>query len=424
MGIKTDWIKNKLIENDMDNSKVYMLYDEYCETFDSISTKETFCRYVRHISQSMSGLAMNESTEVLFELENGKLRDTNNALRRINRNTFRAYSDVNENVKSLVKALSLIKSPKPYVPKHDFKNKETKIGIIQLSDLHMNTLVSKNMNNGNEYNFDIANKRCRKYADECIKLFKSQNVTNVVILMTGDFISSNRRRDEKLAQSTSLGIASVICTYILEQFIIDVAKYFNVEVRGCVGNESRVEESLEMGNNPLSVTDNYDYNIMSMLKMIFRNTEVKIQLPHNPIEEFVQIKNNDKYFNLLLVHGNFLPKISESCCDELKAKYVHHNIDLNLIAFGHIHHPIHYQGISACGCMIGNNDYSSSRGFSTNATQTCYIVDKNNSYWAIDIDLNDVSGIEGYNIDDDISCYGEFVHEFSKSASSINIILK
>ena len=56
------------------------------------------------------------------------------------------------------------------------------------------------------------------------KYFKTANITNIVVAMTGDMMNSDRRLDELLNQATNRAKATFLGVDILQQAIIDISK--------------------------------------------------------------------------------------------------------------------------------------------------------------------------------------------------------
>ena len=98
-------------------------------------------------------------------------------------------------------------------------------GIIHLTDLHFNELVSLP---SNKYDFEIASKRLKKLAIKAAQYFKLWNITDIGIFCTGDFINSDRRIDEMLNMATTRAQSVFVAIKILEQFIHELSQDFNI----------------------------------------------------------------------------------------------------------------------------------------------------------------------------------------------------
>lgn len=144
-------------------------------------------------------------------------------------------------------------------------------GIFQLSDLHFNELILSIDKVGNEYDFDIASKRCYSFVQEAIRVFDAFNIKTVWVSMTGDILNSDRRADELINKATSRANAYFIAVCLIEQIILDLNKKYDIWVSGVSGNEARF--NIEYNNATLSLQDNFDYMIYQQLKIDFKDKE-------------------------------------------------------------------------------------------------------------------------------------------------------
>jgi len=229
--------------------------------------------------------------------------------------------------------------------------------------------------------------------------------------MTGDMINSDRRLDELMNMATNRARASVMATILLEQFLMDLNRSFNVEVTYVSGNESRVNK--EMGHSDISVSDNYDTMIYEMLRMMFRKNRGMV-FYNEPIREHV-VKILNK--NILIIHGQTIKNGNVSTqMQKIKSKWTDHTGEkIHYVIWGHYHAAQITDLHARSGSLCGGNDYSDhGLQLSTRASQNVYIVRKD-AINAMKIDLQDVSGITGYKIEKDLEAY--HVKSFEKVPS-------
>ena len=264
-------------------------------------------------------------------------------------------------------------------------------GIIHLTDLHFNELVSLP---SNKYDFEIASKRLKKLAIKAAQYFKLWNITDIGIFCTGDFVNSDRRIDEMLNMATTRAQSVFVAIKILEQFIHELSQDFNIVFSGVSGNESRIQQDL--GFSDLAASDNYDFTIYNILKYLFADKPIKFEFGNS--NEIVCEFNGQ---NILLLHGyNFSRNnIPERQISEVIAKYNDKGIVINFVIFGHFHSSIISERYARGGSLVGANSYSTYLlDYSSSASQNIHIVSKTGEIDSIKIDLQDVNNYEGYEI--------------------------
>ena len=221
--------------------------------------------------------------------------------------------------------------------------------------------------------------------------------------MTGDLLNSDRRLDELLAQATNRSKATFIAVRLIELMLLDLNEDFNVTVVSVTGNESRVGKDVAW--NDIVATDNYDFTIFNILEYLFRGSK-GIQFIKNadPLEQVVKVNGK----NILLIHGNqrrFKPN-PEAGVQSIKGKYAARGIIINFIIFGHLHSALIGDMYARGSSLVGANEYSD-RGLQLNsrASQNIHIVYSRDRIDSIKIDLQDVTGVEGYDIKRELEAY-------------------
>lgn len=426
INFKKDWVKNKLSELNGDVSEVYDMYPLFVKENNADNWQiDSYKRLVRNCRSKMVAndeLDFEEDDYIKSVAQNQKKQDLNNQLRKTNRETFRLYNCVEDVYNEYIELLKKVDLSKFKITNHKEK-KNSKTAILQLSDIHANELITPSESFNNEYNFDILSKRMKKFITESMKEFDNNNVSNVLIAMTGDCLNSSRRLSEKLAMNSSLTCASLLLTYILEQVIIELSKKYNISVTCVVGNESRIEQ-VEMDSQNILATTNYDFLIYNNLRMIFRNEPINFITPKNYIQNVVSLKiNKDKVFNALFTHGHILKNCSESNIPSIMQQYMYNQIKIDGIFIGHFHHARCGDILSVSGCMCGANSYTSNDlKFITRASQNIYIINDDLSYKAIKIDLQNVNGYDGYSIKEELEQYTDLVNIHNNVVTIKNLV--
>ena len=274
------------------------------------------------------------------------------------------------------------------------KKSSNKIGIIQLSDLHFNEIVSLP---DNQYDFTIAAKRLQKLASKAKLYFKMQNISNIIIACVGDFINSDCRLDELLSMATNRARAVFISTKILEQFILDLNLEFNLSFSGVTGNESRIQK--ELGFSDLAASDSYDLTIYNMLYYLFKGNKISFYIG-NPNEIILNVLNQ----NILLLHGNsFLRDSSpDKKINDVVSKYNSQGVNIRFVLLGHFHSTLISNTYARGASLVGINAYASyNLQYGNRASQNLHILEENGNIDSINIDLQNYDGFEGYNIEEE-----------------------
>jgi len=325
-----------------------------------------------------------------------KFMDSN----RIERKAFREYARIDNALETLTKELIKVfdKHKLHGLTKNHKTENQKGVGVVHLSDLHLNELVWLV---GNKYDFSIASKRLQKFAINLKAIFKHSGFKTVVIADVGDKLNSDRRLDEILSNATNRSQAQFIAVEILKQFILDIAQDFNVVYTYVLGNESRVKD--EMAWNEFSATDSYDYNIVQILKIIFEEEEgVTFVEPETPNKTVIGINGK----NFLLVHGMKFGNDPHKSVKSLVRLYADKGVCIDYVLFGHIHEAMIADKFSRGSSLVGANAYSEDSLLLTSlASQNIHFVFNNGDINSMRIDLQDTKGIDGYKISKKIEAY-------------------
>jgi predicted phosphodiesterase len=215
--------------------------------------------------------------------------------------------------------------------------------------------------------------------------------------------------DELLNQATNRAKATVLSALLIEQMIIDLNKDFNVNVVFISGNEGRKQQ--ESGASEIILSNNYDWMIMEMVKFMFRGAE-GVTFHDGPMGERVINVNG---WNVLMIHGNQIKSDNNmTTIQKIKGKYADKGISIQYVIFGHLHAAQICDIYARSSSLCGANAYSESElQFSSRASQNLHIMQAEDLD-VIKIDLQNVDGIEGYKIDEDLEAYN------AKSASKVS----
>lgn len=414
--MKKDWIKIKLRESNMNKKLVYSMLDSFNAETNSNWTISSYERLVRkcynELKLEIDEFEYQDSIEEIIKLEvqNQKKQDLNTYYRRINREIYRNYNTFEEIYSQFVNLLPKVDTSTINIKEYKVKH-SNKVGIMQLSDIHFNTLVDTTETSDGYYNMDIASKRLKKYVGICIEQFKKEGIKKVYIVNLGDYISSTRREDEKLATATSTALSSLILSHILKQMVLElISNGFEIYITGVIGNESRI--SKDISYNAVLSAENWDFIILNILSIIFRDVKnVKVLIGNSPLSTVISIPLKEKNFNLLITHGHNIKKMAEGCEEIYTEAYKKRGINIDLTLCGHFHHFVQFPNIIFNGSVIGSNSYSYSLGYVSKPSQNCIVVNEDKSYYCYPVNLEDISMIkEGYKYDEIYEPYAYMVN--------------
>tara|TARA_R110000751_G_scaffold198179_1_gene303112 strand:+ start:148 stop:1374 length:1227 start_codon:yes stop_codon:yes gene_type:complete len=352
-------------------------------------TKQSLRHRIRDIIQYLIA----DKDIIEYNVRLSKKQQKYQDLNRIKNKAFREHSRIeNALVGYNDELIKLLKSEglKTTIKQHKVNNKQAM--IIQVADTHFNELVDiKN----NKYDFEVASKRLQKFAHYIKEYSKFYKVKEIFIAITGDLINSDRRLDEKLSMSTNRAKATFLGVHLLKHFILDLNSIANISV-GCVsGNESR---AYEMGWVDIVASDNYDFTIFEMLRLIL--PDIKF-ITSGSLELVVEVNGH----NVLLIHGHQLGNMQNDKIAKLMSKYARNGLILDFIICGHLHETKITDIFARSSSLVGANAYSENALLvSSRAAQNIYIM-KDKERHDIRIDLQHTNGFNGYSINKELSSY-------------------
>ena len=316
-------------------------------------------------------------------------------LNRIANKSFREYArEENALVEYNKELIKVLKENSLDVKLTKHKTKKGSVVLVQIADTHFNELVDME---SNQYDFKIASKRLQKFAYYVKEYAKLHKATSFLVAITGDLINSDRRLDEKLSMATNRAKATFLGVHLLKHFIMDLQGFADVKVCCVTGNESRVNQ--ELGWVDLVASDNYDFTIFEMLRLLL--PDIEFLRGDNALEMVISINGN----NVLVIHGHQLGRMTSNEVGKVVSKYAHKGIIIDFIICGHLHETMIRDSIARSASLVGSNAYSEKAlNLSGKASQNIYIF-TNDGRQDVRIDLQETEGWDGYNIDEELFSY-------------------
>ena len=338
----------------------------------------------------------NENAEhnVKLTRQNQALLDKNRVNRKILRENVRVGNAVEEYSQELIRLFKDV-SLSDLTVEHDQEGQAT--AIVQLSDTHFNELIDIV---GNRFDFSVGCKRMAYFAKRIKQYLVPFNVKNVMLAITGDLLNSDRRLDELLSKATNRSSATFLVVDILQQFILDLNKTFNVSVACVTGNESRVND--ELGWVADVASDNYDFTVFNILKYLFKDADGITFVSGDPVEMVIEIAGQ----NVLLLHGNgSIKKDVVGSVQQIVGRYASKGKRIDFVIFGHIHCAFISDMFARSGSLCGDNAYGEyGLNLVGRASQNLHIFHGDGSRDSIRIDLQEPS-CDGYNMESALEAY-------------------
>ena len=324
---------------------------------------------------------------------------------RIERKAFREHARVENAYTEYVKALdsSISKLADRFAFKLNerinlYENSNDEVGLIQLSDLHLNEIVNSAHN---KFDMKVASKRLAKLAVEACNTFSARGISNVVVALTGDLLNSDRRLDELLSQATNRAMATVISTELITQFLLDIASMFNITVVSTLGNEGRADKDWSWNN--VIASNNYDFTIVAMARKIIQTMDIPL-ITFGSIDQYELVVNINGQ-NVLFTHDVSKQTSVQSKTQSLIGRYKLAGIDIDCVFSGHLHASRNTDLSYRSSSLVGSNDYNEKAlNLIGRAAQNIAIFGKDYRY-VTSIDLQNTGDIDGYDIDYDLMEY-------------------
>jgi len=319
--------------------------------------------------------------------------DENRELRKLAREDnrlFNALSTVYEQVAQGLKEFNMGKTSTHH--KHTQSNY---VPVIHISDLHFGEVIDLP---NNKYNYDIASRRLKLFAEHTKKICKAYNCSDAIIAMTGDSVNASHVLSKIVLNADSQARIVTQATFILKEFILDLNQDLNIGITAVVGNESRVImknfDNFQDSDENLA-TNSFDYILFNMLKLSLEGSPGISFMGGNFLEKVIKVNGQ----NVLLTHGTNIGAANPSLMvNRIVAAYAKKGIILDHCLFGHIHSPQLTDSYSRSGGLPGSNGYSESKSLIGKASQNLLLFGDHGDIQSIAIDLQNVELVEGYEI--------------------------
>lgn len=310
------------------------------------------------------------------------------------RSTIRAENVLEEYIKNLVGLFQSNPLGSALNVSGGRPTKQARVVLVnQLGDIHGNEEIDIP---GNKYNFEILGKRLKKLAIRTISLATAEGAEHILVALTGDNLNHDSLNlDKRLGNSENRAKATFKMVDLFKQYIEEISRDFPVTVASVCGNEGRVHA--ETGYSDFVVSDNYDYTIFNILKLVFNkpagNRKLVDFIEGDPKELVVNVCGH----NILLTHGEVIKDQCEANVSKIMGRYAAKGIILRYIIFGHLHSARIGDFYGRTSSMCGPNGYSE-RGLNltSRASQNLFIVRDSGDVDGVKVDLQCTDGISGY----------------------------
>jgi len=253
-------------------------------------------------------------------------------------------------------------------------------------------------------------KRLKKHVDACKRQCDAYGITRVLVAMTGDLLNSDRRLDELLSNAGNRSKASVLAVDLYQQALRDLAQDLNVTVAAISGNESRVPQNV--GWSPEVASDNYDFTIFEMLRLMLEGRGINFVSPVDPGEMVVNFGGQ----HVLMMHGHGgMGRDEQKSVQEIMGRYIAKGISIDMVIWGHIHNCNIGDKYARSSSLVGSNDFAEKAlNLTGRASQNFYILHDTGGFDGVKVDLQNTDGVTGYNINDRLEAYN------TKSADKVH----
>lgn len=369
----------------------YKPFFEYINTVDIRSLYKT--------GNTISDSITEEGKTAMTKLRQEKLRVGDKL--RFERNAFnkrlRELSALEELNQELINGLNKLK---PIVPEYFTKpctSYTEDVLVISIGDWHLGEISAEFKHTG--FDMEIASKRLKKYADYIKGEIINKGYKKVVIMCGGDICNNVTLLCKRLQQTSNRATTTIMAVVLMEHFILDIYEACpNIVFAGVGNNESRYDE--DYFEDEYLITNCADYVVYNMLELLFTDIPTIKFLGGRNCEKVVNINGS----NILLTHGVAFGKGDvEKAVQQAISRYSVKNVDIRYVLLSHIHCTRNSNFFSRHGSLVGGNAYSNSTlNLQTRASQNILTVSKNGDINSLMIDLEDVDGITGYDISNEI----------------------
>jgi len=303
-----------------------------------------------------------------IEKSKQRLQDTLKHERKTKREAYKLVSALEAQTEELID-LYRRHAPKSYRRRSYPIDGKAPVGILHLSDLHMNEVVETA---ANHYDIKVAARRLRFFVDSAVRYMKASGVKKVLVAGTGDFLKNAKRLDEVMNNTANRMAMTFLVAEVIGQILEHLLdEGFEVHFAGVCGNESRTQE--ELGTTRVVVGESFDYAVYATLYYRFRDV-VGFVIGEDPGECLVEVNGQ----GVLLMHGHMGGRgTPQAKAQKAISRYASHRTPtiVRLAIMGHIHEAFIGDYIARSSSPVGGNAYSDQGlGLISRASQNLYLV--------------------------------------------------
>ena len=408
---KQEWVNRLCVDNNivdtrpLTNTQVTSWLTEYNQVFSATITEESFRRLLRKGKHALltelnllPEAQVDPDEEILLanvnlQKQKQKYMDTN----RIERKSFREYARIENAVVAYGKELKELLINKgeqlaDFNPPVLKTSRGKEVGMIGISDAHLNELIDLPHN---KYDISVASHRLYKFYKEALSMFTARGITEVVVAFTGDLLNSDRRLDEMLNQATNRAKATFIAVDLFKQFLLQLTHTFKVSVVSVLGNESRANKEMSFSNEALS--DNYDFTIVNMVKLLMEASGNKniIFGSLDEVETVIEVMGH----KILLTHDLPRSTSTQKGTQSVIGKQYLQGNEVDCLVGGHIHDTLNGTYGYRSSSLAGANSYSDNAlHLAGRAAQNIYFIGEGYRH-VMGVDLQEYVEGEWFDID-------------------------
>lgn len=304
-----------------------------------------------------------------------------------------SLEELNKELINAIKELKPISNQNGF----EFKSNNEDVLVVHCGDWHLGEISDEFKDVG--FDMVIASKRLKKYADYIKDEIVAKKINKVVIMCGGDICNNVTLLSKRLLQTSNRAVTTIMAVILFQHFILDIYNVCkNIVFAGVGNNESRYDE--DYFEDEYLITNCADYVVYNMLELLFKDFSTIKFLHGRNCEKIVCVNNQ----NILLTHGVAFGKGDvEKSVQQAISRYAVKGIDIRYVLLSHIHCARNSSYFSRNGSLCGSNAYSNTTlNLQTRASQNMLIVSKNGDIHTNALDLDNIDGIIGYNINDEI----------------------
>lgn len=241
--------------------------------------------------------------------------------------------------------------------------------IVAMSDWHIGLKTE-------EFDFEVANKRIREYAQNVSHYAKIFNVNTVNVAGIGDLINGSYMRRNQLAENEfSFSEQISKATEIVFTFLQLLSTELNVVYVGSIiGNHSRMSsgarDNAQEGDSGENIIDE---TIMNYIKLSNNKRLTADNKKINNRELSLELNG----VKLKGVHGDNIKKNDK---DKVGDSISVDGVMYDALMYGHFHHTSYVEEnlgryAIGMGCLQGATEFSKKIGFNTNPSQTIIVLE-------------------------------------------------